>query len=170
MLDRDGHIPLYRQIADIVGERIASGELTPGEPVPSETELKRDFGIAQMTARRVHRELRERRLIHTVPGEGSFVGAPGTPRASYLAPLYRKIADELAANIRSGVIAANRSIPSERSLMLEHGVAKATIRQAIGLLRAEGWVFTVPYRGTFASPPERWPKASAEAPTHPPKH
>ncbi|GAA1019175.1 hypothetical protein Aple_101510 [Acrocarpospora pleiomorpha] len=163
MLDRDGHIPLYRQIADIVGERILNGELTPGEPVPSETELKRDFGVAQMTARRVHRELRDRQLIHTVPGEGSFVGPPDTPRPPYLAPLYRQIADEVAATIRSGEIGANRPIPSERTLMLEHGVAKATIRQAIALLRTEGWVFTVPYRGTFASPPEHWPEPVPQA-------
>ncbi|WP_214106395.1 GntR family transcriptional regulator [Acrocarpospora catenulata] len=157
MLDREGHIPLYRQIADIIGDRITRGELSPGEPIPSETELKREYGVAQMTARRVHRELRERGLIHTVPGEGSFVGPAGTPRAEYLAPLYRKIADQVAGGIQDGRIPANRPIPSERNLMLEHGVAKATIRQAISLLRTEGWVFTVPYRGTFAAPPESWP-------------
>ncbi|MEO3857712.1 GntR family transcriptional regulator [Acrocarpospora sp. B8E8] len=42
--------------------------------------------------------------------------------------------------------------------MVEFGVAKATIRQAIASLRTEGWVITVPYRGTFAAPPHLWPE------------
>ena len=42
--------------------------------------------------------------------------------------------------------------------MEKHGVAEATVRQAMGTLRDQGWVFTVPYRGTYVSPPEDWPE------------
>ncbi|WP_155336455.1 winged helix-turn-helix domain-containing protein [Acrocarpospora corrugata] len=105
----------------------------------------------------LHRELRDRGLDHTVPGEGSYVGLPGTPRADHLTPVYQQIADDLATEIRTGIILTNHPIPSERTLLDRYGVAKATIRQAIGQLRAQGWVFTVPYRGSYAAPSGNWP-------------
>ncbi|MEO3857711.1 GntR family transcriptional regulator [Acrocarpospora sp. B8E8] len=99
---RDGMAPMYVQIADIIEEQISKGELGPGDMVPSEQELKRDFGIAQMTTRRVHRELRDRGLVHTVAGEGTFVGPEGTPRPAHMQPLYQQIANELTAAICAG--------------------------------------------------------------------
>ncbi|MEO3857498.1 GntR family transcriptional regulator [Acrocarpospora sp. B8E8] len=155
---RDGMAPMYAQIADIIEEKITKGELGPGDMVPSETEVKRDFGVAQMTARRVHRELRERGLAHTVPGEGTFVGPEGTPRPAHMQPLYQQIANELAAAICAGRHRPGDPITSERDLMVEFGVAKATIRQTIASLRTDGWVITVPYRGTFVAPPHLWPE------------
>ncbi|WP_308170254.1 GntR family transcriptional regulator, partial [Acrocarpospora catenulata] len=105
LIRRRGMVAVYVQIADIIAKRIANGDLQPGDRVPSENELMQDFGVAQMTARRVHRELRERELAHTVQGEGSFVGLEGTPKADYLRPLYVQIADVIAKEIRAGGIA-----------------------------------------------------------------
>ncbi|MGS2643957.1 hypothetical protein [Streptosporangium sp. LJ11] len=36
-------------------------------------------------------------------------------------------------------------------------MARETVKAAVRLLQEEGWVFTVQARGTFVSPPERWP-------------
>ncbi|GAA3314167.1 GntR family transcriptional regulator [Nonomuraea dietziae] len=105
MLDRDGPIPLYRQITERLRERILSGALKPGEPVPSEAELQAEYQIARTTARRVARELREQGVAYTIQGEGTFVGEPGIPRAPRKTPLYQKIAEEIAARIRRGEIA-----------------------------------------------------------------
>ncbi|MEV4089637.1 GntR family transcriptional regulator, partial [Nonomuraea fuscirosea] len=80
MLDRDGPTPLYVQVAEMLCERISHGLLRTGEPVPSEAALEAEFGIGRTTARNVARVLRRRRLVHTVPGEGTFVGPPGVPR------------------------------------------------------------------------------------------
>jgi len=46
--------------------------------------------------------------------------------------------------------------------MREYGVAKATVRHAVAFLRSQGWVFTVPYRGTYVLPPEKWPAQTQE--------
>jgi DNA-binding GntR family transcriptional regulator len=157
VLDRDGPIPVYKQVAEMIRARIQVGDLGPGEAVPSEAELEIEYGIARTTARRVARELREQGLVHTVQGEGTFVGEPDTPRDPRKTPLYQQIAGEIAKRIRKGEFRPNRPIPSEKMLMKQHGVAKVTIRNTVAFLRAQGWVFTVPHRGTYVSQPEEWP-------------
>ncbi|MGW4667621.1 GntR family transcriptional regulator [Streptosporangium sandarakinum] len=157
MLDRDGPIPVYKQIAEMIRERITTGDITPGEAMPSEAELESEYGIARTTARRVARELREQGLVYTVQGEGTFVGEPDVPRAPRKTPRYQRIAEEVAERIRRGDFPPNRAIPSEKVLMAQYGVAKATVRNAVAHLREQGWVFTVSHRGTYVSAKEKWP-------------
>ncbi|MEV1201000.1 GntR family transcriptional regulator [Microbispora rosea] len=158
VLDRDGPVPVYKQIAEILRERIDSGELAPGNPMPSEAQLEAEYGIARTTARRVARELREQGLVYTVQGEGTFVGDQAAPRARRKKPLYQEIAEEVAQRIRQQEFTPNRAIPSEKALMKQYGVAKVTVRLAVGFLRDQGYVFTVPHRGTYVSSPDDWPQ------------
>ncbi len=65
--------PLYVQLADVIAKKIESGELAPDRPIPSENHLADEYGVARLTARRSAQELRERGLIVTVRGKGSFV-------------------------------------------------------------------------------------------------
>ncbi|MFE0414185.1 GntR family transcriptional regulator [Streptomyces tendae] len=65
--------PLYVQLADVIAKKIESGELAPDRPIPSENHLADEYGVARLTARRTAQELRERGLIVTVRGKGSFV-------------------------------------------------------------------------------------------------
>lgn len=65
--------PLYVQLADAIAGKIKSGELAPDRPIPSENHLADEYGVARLTARRAAQELRERGLIVTVRGKGSFV-------------------------------------------------------------------------------------------------
>lgn len=74
-IDHEGPTPVYVQVADIIAARIESGDLQPNRPVPSETQLAQEFGIAKLTARRAARELRDRGLVVTVPGRGTYVKA-----------------------------------------------------------------------------------------------
>ncbi|MDA0633851.1 GntR family transcriptional regulator [Nonomuraea sp. MCN248] len=144
-------------MADLIEARIRSGGLREGDPVPSEAALETGFTIARTTARRVARELRDRGLAYTLQGEGTFVGPPCVPRQRRTVPLYHIIAADLAERIGEGAFRPNRPIPSEKWLMNNYGVAKATARAAVAHLRKQGWVFTVPYRGTYVSSEERWP-------------
>ncbi|WP_344581958.1 GntR family transcriptional regulator [Nonomuraea roseoviolacea] len=162
MLDRDGPVPIYKQVADLIREQIERGELKAGDPVPSEAVLERDYEIARTTARRVARELREQGMAYTIQGEGTFVGPPSTPRAARKVPLYQKIAEEIAERIQRGDYQPNRAIPGEKAMMSEYGIAKVTARQVVAHLRKQGWVFTVAYRGTFVSEPEEWPDKHAK--------
>lgn len=73
MIDPDGPVPVYIQIADIVADRIAKGELRPHRPIPSEARLVGEFGVARETVRRSVALLRERGLVYTVPHRGTYV-------------------------------------------------------------------------------------------------
>ncbi|WP_328434352.1 GntR family transcriptional regulator [Streptomyces sp. NBC_00425] len=73
VLDPMSARPLYVQLADVIAKKIGAGELAPDRPIPSENHLADEYGVARLTARRAAQELRERGLIVTVRGKGSFV-------------------------------------------------------------------------------------------------
>jgi DNA-binding GntR family transcriptional regulator len=72
-VDPQSATPVYVQVADIVRLRIESGELQPDRPVPSESQLQQELGIARGTARKAIMLLREQGLVVTVRGRGSYV-------------------------------------------------------------------------------------------------
>ena len=74
-LDHEAELPLYRQLAGVLRERIKSGEIA--RRVPSVKSLVQEFGIAQGTAERALALLREECLIRSVIGRGHFVVPPG---------------------------------------------------------------------------------------------
>lgn len=55
-------------------------------------------------------------------------------------PRYKEIADDLRAKIHSGELAPGETLPREKALMEELGVAQSTVRQAYSVLRAEGLI------------------------------
>lgn len=159
MLDHDGDTHLYVQIAEIIRQQILHGELTAGHAIPSEAAIQSEYGVARTTARRAFHILREEGLIYTVQGEGTFVGSPGeAPRTPRKTPLYRQIADDVIHRIRRGELRPRRAIPSETTLVQQYDVARETVRRAVALLREENWIYTVPQRGSFVSPQEKWPQ------------
>ncbi|MGW0809354.1 GntR family transcriptional regulator [Nonomuraea sp. NPDC002799] len=157
MLDREGDTHLYLQISEVIKSRIVGG-LSPGDPVISEAGIQREFRVARTTARRAIRVLRNQGLIHTRQGKGTFVSGPDEADPSYhLTPLYRVIAEEIRQSIQSGELPPSRAIPSEISMVRQYGAARETVRRAMALLREQEWIYTVPHRGSFVSPKERWP-------------
>ncbi len=73
IFDPDSPTPLYVQAADYIAARIAAGDLAPNMRLPSERDLADQWGIAYQTVRRAMRELRERGLVASVVGKGTFV-------------------------------------------------------------------------------------------------
>lgn len=63
----------WRQAYAAICERIVSGELAPGDRVPTVYELMDEFGMSNTVAQKVHRALREAGLVETEPGTGSYV-------------------------------------------------------------------------------------------------
>lgn len=72
-IDHEGPEPVYRQLAAIIRDRIESGQLRPDRPIPSESQLYREFGVARGTVRKAVEVLRNDGLVDTVAGRGSFV-------------------------------------------------------------------------------------------------
>lgn len=69
-----------------------------------------------------------------------------------LLPRYHQLANILRERISKGELAAHQPIPSERQLEDLYSVSRTTIRQAIGLLVRQGFLFREHGRGTFVSP------------------
>lgn len=65
--------PRYQQLKDLIVDRISSGELRPGDRVPSEHELVDAMAVSRMTANRALRELTDEGYVERVAGRGSFV-------------------------------------------------------------------------------------------------
>lgn len=72
-VDPQSATPVYVQLADILRARIEAGVLLPDRPVPSESQLQQEFGVARGTARKAIALLREEGLVVTVRGRGSYV-------------------------------------------------------------------------------------------------
>ena len=72
-IDRDGPTPVYEQVAEVIRQRITSGELRPNLPIPGLTGLVQEFGIARGTAAKVLELLESEGLVRKVRGKGTFV-------------------------------------------------------------------------------------------------
>lgn len=69
-------------------------------------------------------------------------------------PLYVQLASILRDMIDAGELQPGAALPSESYLQGEHGVARGTVRMAVGILREEGRVITLAGRGTFVRAPD----------------
>jgi GntR family transcriptional repressor for pyruvate dehydrogenase complex len=68
----------YEQIADQLRELITSGTIAPGERLPNEATLARQFGVSRATVRESLRVLSAQNLVRTAKGSGggSYVTLP----------------------------------------------------------------------------------------------
>ena len=73
---------VYMGIADVIAARIEDGTYPPEGRLPAELDLAAEFGSSRESVRRAVDRLRQRGLIETVKGKGSFVLPPEerTPR------------------------------------------------------------------------------------------
>jgi DNA-binding GntR family transcriptional regulator len=67
--------PAYLHIANTVADRIAGGIYRAGDQLPTETQLREEFGVSPMTVRRAVNILLDRGLVTTTQGKGTFVRA-----------------------------------------------------------------------------------------------
>ncbi len=66
-------IPLYRQIADTIREKIRNGEFKVGEALPTEAQLRNDFSVSRVTIRQALKLLIENEELESVQGSGTYV-------------------------------------------------------------------------------------------------
>lgn len=65
--------PMYRKIAQELRHRIQSGELAPGQQLPTELELREQYAASRNTIRDAIKWLMTNGLVETRPGQGTFV-------------------------------------------------------------------------------------------------
>ncbi|MFF0104514.1 GntR family transcriptional regulator [Streptomyces hirsutus] len=72
-MEWEPNVPRWKQVYAVLAERITDGTYPPGTQLPGVLAIQGEFGIAQMTARRVLTELRESGLAQMQVGVGTFV-------------------------------------------------------------------------------------------------
>lgn len=73
MIDPLAGRPAYQQLADLLRDKITSGEYPPRTPLPSAKTLSQQYGIAVGTVMRAFDVLRAEGLVRTVAGRGVWV-------------------------------------------------------------------------------------------------
>jgi len=120
--------PPYLQIADELRRRIVSGELAPGDHLPSGREIARQWGCAYATAAKVLTTLRKEGLAESFPGHATVVS--GRQR-------HRHLGDRYQATRHSQRIHE----PYERSEIHESRIVEAPDLVAVALgLEPKAWV------------------------------
>jgi len=71
-LPKEKNQQLYLQIAEKVMKIIESRNLQPHDPVPSEAELARLFGVSRMTSKLALKLLEERGMVYRLPRRVNF--------------------------------------------------------------------------------------------------
>jgi GntR family transcriptional regulator len=75
-LDKTSFTPMYFQIQTHLLKMIQSGQLRAGDPVPSEEELARVYGVSRMTSRQALQSLKNQGYAAGQKGRGTFVTQP----------------------------------------------------------------------------------------------
>jgi GntR family transcriptional regulator len=70
-------LTIAAQLAAMLRARIGSGGLAPNQPIPGESTLMRQYGVARETARKAVRVLVAEGLVYVVQGRGAYVAARG---------------------------------------------------------------------------------------------
>lgn len=106
--------PLWRQLEQRLAAEIISGELKPGQRLPSALDLAQQLGVNRHTLRRALAELERRGLLRTEPGHGSFVRETCVDYPVSRRTRFSQNMRQLAVDGGNQVLAAARVIPTAR--------------------------------------------------------
>lgn len=79
-----------RRILHDLSDELTRGRWGPDEPLPSENELCRQYGVSRMTIRQRLAELEQRGLIYRIQGKGTFARPQIQLKAKPVAILFRE--------------------------------------------------------------------------------
>ncbi|MEO3780792.1 winged helix-turn-helix domain-containing protein [Micromonospora sp. B11E3] len=65
--------PKWAQLADVIRQQIASGELAPGDKLPSTSQLRKEHGVSAGVVNHAMIVLKTEGLVEGVHGLGVFV-------------------------------------------------------------------------------------------------
>lgn len=111
-----GAVPKYSAIAARLVEQIEAGEYRPGDLLPSEPELSRQFGVSRYTVRAALRSLFEKGLVLSQRGRGTVV------QAASVQTRYSHACDSIE-DVLQYAAATPREVISRRRLVVDDALA-----------------------------------------------
>ena len=82
-INRSAARPVYVQLADLLRQKILDGAYRPGEKLPSEAMLVKDYQVSPMTVRRAINLMAAQNIVSTAQGRGTFVKEVGLGTAAF---------------------------------------------------------------------------------------
>src|SRR5690606_14172134 len=110
--------PKYARVIAAIQQRIRDGEYAPGDMLPSETQLVREFGVGRTTVVRALQTLAMQGWITREHGRGSFVkGRPDSP----------------AERVRPGLAVAEQAETGDGAIHVERVAAPRHVARLMGV-------------------------------------
>jgi len=152
--------PLYAQVREMLRERIRSGTLKPGAPLPNEFALARELGVSQGTVRKALDALAAENLLVRSPGRGTFVREQTAADVLFrFFHLYDAVGDRILPDSRDVKVTRAKGSRTECDrLALEKGASVVRISR---LRTREGAPFVTEQ---IAVPADLFPELEAVAP------
>ena len=117
IINASSMVPIYEQIMDAIKNKIVSGELRPGDSLPSVRQLSSELKISALTVKKAYDRLEEEGFTAAVHGKGNYV--TGTNVQMIREEQHRQIEEELASVLQKAV---------------SYGMTKEEIQQILDLL------------------------------------
>lgn len=73
IIDREGPVPPYLQIANDLRRQIEDGTIPPGRRIPTTVEMEQEYEVARDTLRKATKVLKDEGLVESVRGMGLYV-------------------------------------------------------------------------------------------------
>src|SRR5260221_8161920 len=89
--DRNGNIPLVYQLGEAIRDRIVREEYSLGEPIPTEDQLQKFYGVSRTTVRLALAKLVNEGYIRRQQGKGTFVNPRGLVAKGQPKPFSRDV-------------------------------------------------------------------------------
>lgn len=121
------------QIAAELRRRIETGELAPGDRVPSTREITRRWNVAMATATKVLTQLRHEGLVRAVPGVGTVV-SPGLQDTTPPRDVTRTGAPPSRKNVADRTLTLTRIVTTAIVIADAEGLASVSMRRVAGEL------------------------------------
>jgi GntR family transcriptional regulator len=109
IVNKQSAIPYYHQVKEAVKGLVASGELKPGDMLPSEFNLSEQLGVSRLVVHRAFRELVTEGLLIRKRAKGTFVSLPIKRSYTVVGPLF-SLSENLA---KDGMAASNKILKQE---------------------------------------------------------
>ncbi|MEA4909208.1 MAG: GntR family transcriptional regulator [Anaerolineaceae bacterium] len=130
-IDRNTPIPLYYQVAQVLRRQVETGELNPGEYIPTEKDLQLRFNVSRATVRQAINELvyagileRQRSkgtLVARIPIEENVFGL-----ASYTNELMKHDVNTMARQVDFALLPASAGVAQQLEVEAGHLLATGT--------------------------------------------
>jgi len=76
MINKNIPVPIYYQLMQIIRSSIETGELQPGDSIPTEIEIMNKYAISRATVRQALMQLVNEGYIRRIKAKGTFVNLP----------------------------------------------------------------------------------------------